>query len=103
VREMRNGSVERNISSGVVKITDYADRLIDGLKDTDFIEKVKAAQINWIGRKDGINIDFEIKGTDRKLTVFTTTPVNFGATFLVVAPEHQFVSDIGSRKIWGEW
>ena len=88
----------RTISQWVVKITDYADRLIDGLKNTDFIEKVKASQINWIGRKDGINISFDVKGTDQKLTVFTTTPVNFGATFLVVAPEHQFVSDIVAGK-----
>ena len=89
----------RNISQWVVKITDYADRLTDGLKETKFIEKVKQAQINWIGRKEGINIDFEVKGTNRKISVFTTTPVNFGATFLVMAPEHQFVSDIIEGKL----
>ncbi|MBI2465283.1 leucine--tRNA ligase [Candidatus Shapirobacteria bacterium] len=104
--EVLNGKCERcgaevsrrNISQWVVKITDYADRLTDGLKNTDFIEKVKTAQINWIGRKDGINIDFEVVGTNQKLTVFTTTPVNFGATFLVVAPEHLFVQQIVEGK-----
>lgn len=88
----------RNISQWVVKITAYAERLIEGLKETDFMEKVKSAQINWIGRKEGINIDFEVVGTDQKLTVFTTTPVNFGATFLVVAPEHKFVQEIVGGK-----
>lgn len=88
----------RTISQWVVKITDYANKLAEGLGRTDFIEKVKLSQINWIGKKEGINIDFEVKGTDQKLTVFTTTPVNFGATFLVVAPEHQFVQDIVAGK-----
>ncbi|MBP9817428.1 leucine--tRNA ligase [Candidatus Shapirobacteria bacterium] len=88
----------RNISQWIVKITDYADKLVSGLAKTDFIEKVKQAQINWIGRKEGINIDFQVKGTSEKLAIFTTTPVNFGATFLVVAPEHKFVQDIVSGK-----
>lgn len=104
--EVLNGKCERcgtevsrrNISQWVVKITDYADRLAEGLKDTNFIDKVKTAQINWIGRKDGINIDFEVIGTNQKLTVFTTTPVNFGASFLVVAPEHMFVQQIVDGK-----
>jgi leucyl-tRNA synthetase len=88
----------RTISQWVVKITDYADRLLKGLEETDFVDKVKMAQINWIGKKEGINIDFEVIGTDQKLTVFTTTPVNWGATFLVVAPEHQFVRNIVEGK-----
>lgn len=89
----------RNISQWIVKITDYADRLIDGLKETKFIEKVKQAQINWIGKKEGINIDFKVKGIDQEIAVFTTTPVNFGATFLVVAPEHRFVQNIIEGKL----
>src|SRR3990167_9595287 len=67
---------KRTISQWVVKITDYADRLINGLYDTEFIEKVKAAQINWIGKKEGINIRYQI--TDircqiEEIEVFTTT------------------------------
>lgn len=89
----------RNISQWVVKITDYANRLLEGLEETDFIDKVKGAQINWIGKKEGINIDFEIINTREKLTVFTTTPVNWGATFLVVAPEHEFVKKIVEGKL----
>jgi leucyl-tRNA synthetase len=84
----------RNISQWIVKITDYADRLIEGLKDTNIQEKVKAAQINWIGRKEGININFEVKDSKEIVTCFTTTPVNFGATFLVIAPEHPIVKKI---------
>jgi leucyl-tRNA synthetase len=85
----------RNISQWVVKITDYADRLLDGLKNTDFIEKVKAAQINWIGKSEGARIRFKIKNSGQELEVFTTRPDTlYGATFMVVAPEHSIVSDI---------
>jgi len=64
----------RNISQWVVKITDYADRLIDGLKETDFIDKVKQAQINWIGRKEGLIIDFLVENRDKKISCFTKYP-----------------------------
>lgn len=91
---------KRNISQWIVRITEYADRLLEGLKDTDFIEKVKAAQINWIDRKEWIDITYEIDGTDATVTVSTTRPdTNFGATFVVLAPEHPLVSAIISRKI----
>ncbi|MBU1130156.1 class I tRNA ligase family protein, partial [Patescibacteria group bacterium] len=85
----------RNINQWVVKITDYADRLIEGLKKTDFIEKVKASQINWIGKKDWIDISYPVNGIGEEIVVSTTRPdTNFGATFVVVAPEHPFVSVI---------
>jgi len=90
---------KRNISQWVVRITDYADRLIDGLKDTEFIEKVKAAQINWIDRKEWIDITYDIDGIDDKVTISTTRPdTNFGATFIVLAPEHEIVENILSGK-----
>lgn len=88
----------RNISQWVVKITDYADRLIEGLKDTDFIEKVKAAQINWIGKSEGARIKFQIlnsKSETKELEVFTTRPDTLpGATFMVISPEHELVKEI---------
>ena len=85
----------RNINQWVVKITDYADRLIEGLKKTDFIEKVKTAQINWIGKKDWIDISYPVDGIGEEIVVSTTRPdTNFGATFVVLAPEHPFVSVI---------
>jgi leucyl-tRNA synthetase len=87
--------VRRRISQWVVKITAYADRLIDGLESTDFIEKVKAAQINWIGKSVGARIYFSIKGRQEKLEVFTTRPDTlWGATFMVLAPEHPLVSGL---------
>ena len=87
--------VRRRISQWVVKITAYADRLIDGLEHTDFIEKVKAAQVNWIGKSVGARIFFPIKGRQEKLEVFTTRPDTlWGATFMVVAPEHPLVSGL---------
>ncbi len=79
----------RSISQWVVKITAYADRLIAGLAQTDFIEKVKAAQIHWIGKSEGANIDFQVKNSTEVLQVFTTRPDTlWGCTFMVVAPEH---------------
>lgn len=102
--------VKRNISQWVVKITDYADKLIEGLEGTDFVEKVKTAQINWIGRSTGARVKFVIANgvkqsdVDRHasarddvdyLEVFTTRPDTlYGATFMVVAPEHDLVSSV---------
>jgi leucyl-tRNA synthetase len=95
----------RNISQWVVKITDYADKLIEGLEKTDFIEKVKQQQINWIGKSEGAKVKFLISNdqflnkTEKKyLEVFTTRPDTlFGATFMVIAPEHELVSNLISN------
>lgn len=90
----------RNISQWIVKITDYADKLIEGLEKTDFVEKVKAAQINWIGKSEGARVKFKLSDEStglsiNELEVFTTRPDTlFGATFMVVAPEHKIVSEI---------
>ncbi|HVX92960.1 MAG TPA: class I tRNA ligase family protein, partial [Candidatus Dojkabacteria bacterium] len=88
----------RNISQWVVKITDYADRLAEGLKDTDFIEKVKAAQINWIGRKEGLTIDFMIEGSEKKISCFTKYPETiFGVSWVVVSPEYAELDSIVTK------
>jgi leucyl-tRNA synthetase len=85
----------RRISQWVIKITAYADRLISGLAETDFIDKVRAAQINWIGRSEGARIRFPITGTTESLEVFTTRPDTlWGSTFMVVAPEHPLVATV---------
>ncbi len=90
---------KKDLNQWIVKITDYADRLLDGLEKTAFIEKVKAAQINWIGRKKWIDITYPIKGTKETIIVSTTRPdTNFGATFIVVAPEHSIVAMLLSSK-----
>ena len=87
----------RNISQWIVKITNYADRLIEGLEETDFIEKVKTAQINWIGKSNGAEVIFKIK-LDKKeenLNIFTTRPDTlWGATFMVLAPEHPLIKKL---------
>ena len=92
------GVSRRNISQWVVKITEYADKLIEGLKETDFIDKVKQAQINWIGKSEGAKIKFLISNDKcpiKELEVFTTRPDTlFGATFMVIAPEHPLISQL---------
>ena len=73
----------------MLKITEYADRLIDDLDEVDYEDRIKAQQINWIGRSKGANVDFTIKDTDHKLTVYTTRPDTiFGVTYMVISPEH---------------
>ena len=73
----------------MLKITEYADRLIDDLDEVDYEDRIKAQQINWIGRSKGANVDFSIKDTDHKLTVYTTRPDTiFGVTYMVISPEH---------------
>ncbi len=78
-------------SQWMLKITEYAEKLIEGLAGVDFIERVKAQQINWIGRSTGAEIDFATSVGD-KLRVYTTRcDTLFGATYMVIAPEHDFV------------
>ncbi|HPT85988.1 MAG TPA: leucine--tRNA ligase [Bacillota bacterium] len=92
VCERCGGEVVRKVKSQwLLKITDYAQRLIDGLADLDFIERVKTQQINWIGRSDGAEIKFGTSAGD-EIVVFTTRPDTlFGATYMVMAPEHTLV------------
>ncbi|MEZ7890775.1 MAG: leucine--tRNA ligase [Candidatus Wallbacteria bacterium] len=89
---------KRNMYQWMLKITKYADRLLDDLKKIDWPESVKSLQENWIGRSYGAKIDFKlekpVEGTD-KITVFTTRPDTlFGATYMVLAPEHSLISQI---------
>ncbi|HVN55251.1 MAG TPA: leucine--tRNA ligase [Anaerolineaceae bacterium] len=87
--------VRRLINQWVVNITAYADRLIEGLNHTEFIDKVKAAQINWIGKSEGARIRFRLAGREETLEVFTTRPDTlWGATFLVLSPEHPLASTL---------
>lgn len=77
----------------MLKMKDYSEKLIDGLKDTEILDKVKTAQINWIGKSVGAHVDFNIKEIDEKITVFTTRcDTLFGATFIVISPEHPILS-----------
>ncbi len=97
-------TTRRSISQWVVRITAYADRLISGLEQTDFIEKVKAAQINWIGRSEGARIRFPIVGRDQFLEIFTTRPDTlWGCTFMVIAPEHPLVAQVMDNPAVAEY
>ncbi len=78
-------------SQWMLKITDYAQKLIDGLEGLDFIERVKTQEINWIGRSEGAEVDFKTTAGDT-VTVFTTRPDTlFGATYMVISPEHALI------------
>lgn len=77
----------------MLRMKDYSEKLIDGLKDTEILDKVKTAQINWIGKSVGAHVDFNIKEINEKITVFTTRcDTLFGATFMVISPEHPILS-----------
>ena len=76
----------------LLRMSDYADKLLDGLKDTEFLDKVKTAQVNWIGKSVGAEVDFSIKGVDDVLKVFTTRcDTLYGVTFMVISPEHAYL------------
>lgn len=76
----------------MLKITDYADKLLEELKNLDFPERVKTEQENWIGRSEGAEIDFEIENLNEKLKVYTTRPDTiYGVTYMAIAPEHELL------------
>ena len=81
--------VKKSMKQWFFKITDYADALLEEIPDLNWPEKIKVAQTNWIGRSEGAEIQFVVDGTDDNITVFSTRPDTlFGATFVVLAPEH---------------
>ncbi len=90
--ERCGGEVVRKVKSQwMLKITEYAQKLIDDLKEVDYLDRIKTTQINWIGRSEGAEVDFDTTTGD-KLTVYTTRPDTlFGATYMVIAPEHPMI------------
>ncbi|MCM1468040.1 MAG: leucine--tRNA ligase [Alistipes sp.] len=108
--EVVNGCCERchsevtkkNLKQWMLKITAYADRLLDDLDKLDWPEKVKKMQSDWIGRSYGAEVDFKVDGKDEAITVYTTRPDTlYGATFMVLAPEHKLAKQLatdGTRK-----
>lgn len=82
----------------MLRMSDYSEQLLDGLKDNHFQERIKTAQINWIGKSSGAIVDFKIDGTDEVLTVYTTRPDTlYGVTFMVVAPEHPLIDKLKNK------
>lgn len=91
--------IRKPMRQWVLKITEYAERLLNDLDDLEWPESLKDMQRNWIGKSIGAEIDFEIDGYDEKLRVFTTRPDTiFGATYMVLAPEHHLVDEITSDE-----
>ncbi len=90
--------VQKSKDVWFLRITEYADKLLDGLKHVDFPANIKAQQENWIGRSTGAFVNFTISGTDETLRIYTTRPDTlFGVTFMVMAPEHPLIDKYSER------
>ena len=90
--------VQKEKSEWMLKITEYAQRLIDDLDDVDFLDKIKTQQRNWIGRSEGAEVKFKIADSEEELTVYTTRPDTlFGATYMVIAPEHHLIQKLANK------
>ena len=86
--------IQKSLEQWYFKITHYQEELLTGLESVDWPEPTKQQQRNWIGKSQGIIIDYQVVDSPEKIACFTTTPVNFGATFLVISPEHPLVDKI---------
>ncbi|PIZ95400.1 MAG: leucine--tRNA ligase [Candidatus Magasanikbacteria bacterium CG_4_10_14_0_2_um_filter_33_14] len=97
--ERCGGEVEkRDKYQWMLAITKYADKLLSGLEDVDYIERAKVQQQNWIGKSEGASVEFKIKNSELKITVFTTRPDTlFGATYMVLSPEHVLVEKLKDK------
>lgn len=90
---------KKNLRQWMLKITAYADRLLEDLDTLDWPEKVKKMQSDWIGRSYGAEVDFKIEGREEAITVYTTRPDTlYGATFMVLAPEHALASSLATGE-----
>ena len=105
--EVVNGCCERchsevtkkNLKQWMLKITAYADRLLEDLNKLDWPEKVKKMQSDWIGRSYGAEVDFKVEGKEKSITVYTTRPDTLhGATFMVLAPEHALAKELATQE-----
>ena len=98
---------QKRMKQWLLRVTAYAQRMLDGLDRLEWSESLKEIQRNWIGRSTGAQVFFDIEGSDRKLEIFTTRPDTiFGVTFMVIAPEHQWVGELttpGNRAAVNEY
>lgn len=106
--EVVNGKCERcgsevtkkNLRQWILRITEYAERLLNDLDKLDWPEKVKKMQSDWIGKSYGAEVQFPVKGRDEKITVYTTRPDTlYGATFMVLAPEHAMAASLAADEM----
>lgn len=94
---------KREIKQWFLKVTDYADEMLEATYGLDWSEVVKTAQINWIGKSEGAEVDFKLVDSDESIRVFTTRPDTlYGATFMVLAPEHELIGQITTEAKRGE-
>lgn len=90
--------VQKSKDVWYLRITKYADRLLEGLKDVDYLPNIKQQQVNWIGKSEGAFVNFSLTGTDDRLRIYTTRPDTlFGVTFMVMAPEHPTIDRYRDR------
>ena len=90
--------VQKSKDVWYLRITKYADRLLEGLKDVDYLPNIKQQQVNWIGKSEGAFVNFSLTGTDDSLRIYTTRPDTlFGVTFMVMAPEHPTIDRYRDR------
>ncbi len=90
--------VQKSKDVWYLRITEYADKLLEGLKDVDYLPNIKLQQENWIGRSTGAFVNFTVAGTDEKLRIYTTRPDTlFGVTFMVMAPEHPLIDKYSGK------
>ena len=90
--------VQKSKDVWYLRITEYADKLLEGLDEVDYLPNVKQQQVNWIGRSTGAFVNFSVKGIDEKLRIYTTRPDTlFGVTFMVMAPEHPLLEKYRDR------
>lgn len=95
--------VRKKMKQWSLRITAYADRLLEGLQKIEWSDSIKEIQKNWIGRSEGAEIDFKVSQSKHTIRVFTTRPDTlFGATYMVLAPETEFLQDICSTEKWNE-
>ena len=86
---------QKRMKQWLLRVTAYAQRMLDGLEGLEWSDSLKEIQRNWIGRSVGAQVFFDIQGSDRKLEIFTTRPDTiFGVTFMVIAPEHEWVGEL---------
>src|SRR5690625_2857845 len=99
--ERGNHPVEKKpMKQWMLRITKYADRLLEDLEELDWPESIKEMQRNWIGRSEGAEVTFKVAGNDKEFHVFTTRPDTlFGATYTVLAPEHPYVKEIVTEEM----
>ena len=90
--------IQKEKSQWMLKITEYAQRLLDDLEDVDYLEKIKIQQRNWIGRSEGAEAEFKLQGIDKSIRIYTTRPdTMFGATYMVVSPEHEIINELKDK------